>query len=318
MEYKRWFISGLGTKKVSTFFLFLLLSINFIGVETVFGQTSQTAEKDKDKTEQKEYPKRMGARTPAEWLLSSPGLLINLPIKIVFTGVGGTVGFINEKRLVKRVKYKWLTSSDGLLGVRPTYGSSGGGGIKFFRKNLWNEGSKFQITATAGLRSRQKYEMAFKRFNFFSDAVQTNICLGYRMLSDELFYGIGPNTITDDETNFAQEQVYADIGLDTELFKNMTLGAFLTFEQNNVLSGKDKTKPSTTDHYTLATLPGLENEVRMAGGRLEFKYDTRNSVHGTKSGQEISFGGGYTGQIEGSDYGFWKAAGEIKQYITVF
>jgi len=268
---------------------------------------------------QDEYPERYKSREVWEHVLSFPGTLVNLPFKIVLSGVGGTVGIIYKSKIVDKIN-DFLTSDDNLRALRPIYSSRSGAGLKLYQKDILNRNSKAEISTSAGHRYRQKYHIALSGINLFRESVHADISVGYHLYPDEGFYGIGPNSIDDDdnESNYSYEQSSIRFGLGSKLKDKFDLSALLTIENNSILDGKDYDDISTMEMYSITELPGLESEVWLIGTEVRLSCDSRDIQGNPSSGREILLEGGIFRQIENHNYSFWKASLDIKQYIHLF
>lgn len=298
-------------------FLFLLLFILGFGItefQPSYGQTTVTESKDKGK---QEYPQRLKERETWEWILSSPGLLINLPFHILLKGISWTAGNLYVPGSIGPI-YDLLTSDDGLRAARPTYSSRSGVGFKIYQKDLLSKGSKLQGKATAGLRYRQRYQLEFTRLNLFGGLLYSNFIIKYKLYPDESFFGVGKNTNKDERTNFCHEQGLAHLSFGKMLSGKIEMMTTFSFEQNNIFKGKDVEFESTTDIYNKTNLPGLENKVRILGALLELQYNSTIISSSIISGQEVWLGGGFFRQVNKGNYGFWKMNADIRQYIHLF
>ena len=292
------------------------ISICLIGtiicLTSLFGQTRST-DTDSIKTL---YPKKRKNHSAWEHILSFPGTVLNLPFKCLFTGLGATVGYVTETKIIDKT-YDFLTSDDSLRALRPTYTSQGGAGIRIYQKNLINEGSRLELTAAAGLRSRQSYAIGFEGLRLFRRAT-VDIHAGYRLLPDESFYGIGPKTDADDRSNYAHEQTAVGFYLGASINRRLDLDVRFSLEQNNIFGGKNLTLPSIDEAFPSDAIPGLETRVKLAGGMLDLTYDTRNIPGRPTSGGKIGIGAGAYKQLNGETYGFWRIRVGIKRYIRLF
>ncbi|MCP4634163.1 MAG: BamA/TamA family outer membrane protein, partial [candidate division Zixibacteria bacterium] len=299
-------------------FLFIPIISPFFGAEyaVIYAQTDNADAGDTN-SENSEFPEKMKERKTWEWILSSPGLLINLPLNIIFKSIGAVISIDHEIHLVTKIT-ELLTSQDGLRAVRPIYSASGGAGFKYYHKDIFNKNSRFQLAASAGLRYRQKYELSLTRLSLFGKTLFGDIFIGYNIMPDEPFYGISQYSSRDDESLYTHEKVYAYFHLGTQFNKEIAFRAEFDFEQNNILEGRDLDDESVTDIYTNSELPGLQNKLRLIGTNLNIIYNSRNVSGGPTSGQNIDLSGGLYQQADGNDYSFWKFSADIRQYIHLF
>ncbi len=273
---------------------------------------------DSDSTGQIEYPERMKDRETWEWILSSPGLLINLPFAITLKVTEKVVSTVYQPRMVGWM-YDLTTSDDSTRAIRPAYSSRSGLGIKIYQKEMLNEESKIELSAKAGFYNRQKYRLSFEDFRIADTDFFTDFSAGYRFLHNQEFYGIGPDSRKSDQTDHALERWWLYWDLRYRLSERLKYSVGLTFEHTNILQRVGNHEaPATIEVYDASTLPGLENEVRILGYTTGLEYDSRNSIGGPRRGQRIRLNSGIYEQVGDDRYEFWKINGEIRQYIHLF
>ena len=263
------------------------------------------------------YPDKLCGRQTWEKIVSFPGALVFFPVKMVFNGIGTTGGLVYKSKIIDRIQ-DILTFDNEQIKIRPMYSSRSGAGLKFYQKNLINEGSRLGIYTAMWLRSRQDHKFAFEGIHLFRRSIRSDFFIRYRQLPDERFYGFGPESKKDNISNYAFEQTHIQIKLHTELSQKIHLGVLLNLEQNNIHGGKAPSVPSTTDLYKSEHLPGMETNVKMFGSTIEWRYDTRNSRGGPTCGKEILLGSRFYTQLPHTKYGFYKIFFDINQYIHLF
>ena len=79
--------------------------------------------------------------------------------------------------------------------------------------------------------------------SLFGDTLFSDFTVGYQFLSDESFFGIGPDSRESDESNFAHEQATAEASFGTKLGKRLSLDAIIGYDLNDISEGKDKSLP---------------------------------------------------------------------------
>ncbi|MCP4583608.1 MAG: BamA/TamA family outer membrane protein [candidate division Zixibacteria bacterium] len=313
-------INKMGSPKVDLKYIIvislIIAFIGFAGLQPVYAQDDNQSSQSNDSTTT-QYPEKMKDRQTWEWILSSPGLLINLPFTIALTITEIAVSNLYQPQVVGWM-YDVTTSDDSLRAIRPAYSSRSGLGLKVYQKDLLNKGSYIELAAKAGLSNRQKYQLRFEQFDLYRKTLYMDLILGYRFLHEERFYGIGPDTKEEAQTSYTFERGWAILNLGTRLTGRIDLMGIFSLEQSSVLGRKVTDIPATRDMYTLAELPGLESEVKIMSARLNAKYDSRDSKGGPRRGQLIDLSWGMFSQIDDDDYGFWQAAADIRQYVHIF
>lgn len=252
-----------------------------------------------------------------EKIVSFPGTLLNLPFKLVFKTAEHTIAFVDNSQLIPRTQ-DLLESDDGLRGVVPTYASRNGGGIKFYRKNWFNPASKFTLTVMLGVHRRQKYEIEFKNLNL--GPVQGKFGAHYQMLSDESFFGLGPQTRYTEKSLYAHEQAAATFSLEKVWQEQSGVTVQAGANLNNILRGMEtgEKSPNTVEIFTRSTLPGIGEQVRLGFLEMQVWRDTRNHPGKPTAGGEKKITGALYREIAGNEFGFWKLGGDFTQFVHLF
>lgn len=296
-------------------FVSLLLVYAVIDVEQVFSEQIDL-QSPSDTVAAENYPDKIPSHSTWEKIVSAPGKLIYLPFHIILKSVDLVSGVSFEVPFVVELA-DFMVADDGSRGLIPTYASRSGGGLKFYQKGLISDESKLDLAATAGLRWRQQYRFRIRRIDIADGAMEAGLEAQYTLMPDEAFYGIGMSTGKDDETNFAIEQIKAELSLGKRFSKKLASDVVIFFERNSVLEGKDSGTPSTTTQYDSA-LPGLETGVEFYGAGLSIYYDSRNHPGKPTNGWEIALSGETFRQIGDDRYGFYTATVDITRHIHLF
>lgn len=260
-------------------------------------------------------------QTTVEELVSLPGYLVYAPIKSIFELQKFLIQQAFETRIIKgniitRVVDIFI-SNDGRRGIIPTYSSSAGGGLKFYQKGWISPKTKLSLSATMGLRGRQRYQLKFKNIEFGS-RVNSQLLVKYHFQSDESFYGIGPGSSSGDRTNFANELITADLNVGVQVGGSNRIGIIAGFDRNNISDGRNKRYPSSTDVASFAALPGMEGEVKMGRLQLEVYHDSRNHPGRPTAGLEAILRGDVYQQVGDDRYGFSRLYADASYYFRLF
>ena len=268
-----------------------------------------------DEQEREAARERYTARETWETIVSLPGKVIYFPFKMLFTGAAASAAYIDETKIVARVN-DILESDDGLRALKPTYASRYGAGFKVHQKGLLNPQSKLSLRTAMGLRWRQKYELSWEHVRVpggFGD-----LSARYQMLSDESFFGLGPNSSQDEESNYAHEQAAVTAGFGMNLSTSVSWTIQVGYELNDILDGRDTDLPLTTDLYTESTLSGVGSRITIARLGAHLEHDSRNRLGNPSSGGQLSFDAGLAGGLEDDRFGFWRLGVDITRYYHLF
>ena len=280
----------------------------------LLGQTGKK-EPDKKTAKKQDWPKKKSYRYTWEKIISFPGELIFLPVKLILNGTGETIAFIDRTKLIPKTK-DFLKSDDGRRALLPTYSSRSGAGIKIYQKGLLNPESKLTAAAAFGIRNRQDYQLEFKRIKMLRGL--TAFLIRYQFLSDEAFYGTGPDSKFDNESNYAYKRASAEINYGKQFTSKFLLDVLMEFSLNDILKGKNTRLPFTTELYTDEELPGLDEQVRLSSLQLTMQYDSKNRMGNPSAGYEALLMGGVFQDLKNDRYKFWKASADFTKYIHLF
>jgi len=253
-------------------------------------------------------------RSAWEYALSAPGELIYIPLGILLECTKETVEFVDDRKIIPRLQYL-LISEDGLKGAVPTYSSRSGAGFRSFIKDWREPGSRIYLNTTMGLRRRQQYELSFRNFHIFDGLLTTDMKAGYRLLSDEEFYGIGSKTQMDDESNYAHEQIAAGLTAGSDPLQKFSFSLNIGIETSSILGGRKESKPSMKDVFSPVDVPGLDTGITLGSVGLQLRYDSRNTLRNTTAGSIVTLNSSVYGKPGNGDYGFWKTSVDVRQYL---
>lgn len=296
------------------------LCMMFIGnPETIVAQTtSNPAEEEQESDDPETFAKKRRSEAAWETIVSFPGRLVYMPIKVFLTGSVALASYIDDSKVVFIIN-DYLNSDDGRRSVQPVYAARTGGGIAYIQRGLITETSRLTLQATAGLRQRQRYIASIRDVRLGNTA---HFGLGayYQFLSDESFFGLGNDSEERNESNYAHRQSAAELTLGLSLGNSVTLDGLLGYESNEIEEGKDKSLPSTTDPilFPEGTLPGLTEKVEFSKIQLVLHYDGKNHPGRPTAGGELMVNGGLFSEIGDSNFGFWKASFDISHYVNLF
>ena len=262
-------------------------------------------------------PKKYAARYTWEKVISYPLEIIYLPVELFFTGMKSTIGYVDETKLIPRVKYL-LTCDDGSCGVIPTYASLSGGGIKVFQRGWFVPESKLDLLLSVGPKRRQTYQLRFRYNKLFRKPISSNYLIRYKLLPDERYFF---SNIKTNESNFVHEQFTGEATFGKEIGKGRKLNAMFGLNVNNILEGRGKDSDPTSksvESFPKATLPGLGEQVRFFRFELGVQHDSKNRPGNPSAGIEARASAGIYSQIGEDKFGFYKGLFDLKYFINLF
>ena len=262
-------------------------------------------------------PKKYAARYTWEKAISFPLEIVYLPVGLFFKGSKATIEFVDESKLIPRLKYL-LACDDGSCGVIPTYASLSGGGIKVFQRGWFVPESKLDLLLSVGPKLRQTYQLRFRYNKLFRKPISSNYLIRYKLLPDERYFF---SNIETNESNFAHEQITSEATFGKEIGKGRKLNATFGLNVNNILEGRGKESDPTSisvKSFAEATLPGLGEQVRFFRFELGVQHDSKNRPGNPSAGIEAEATTGIYSQIGEDKFGFYKGLFDLKYFINLF
>ena len=258
-------------------------------------------------------PKKYAARYTWEKAISLPIEIVYLPVGLFFEGTKVSIEYVDESKLIPRVKY-FLTCDDGSCGVIPTYSSISGGGVKIFQTGWFGPKSKLDLSLSAGPNRRQAYQLRFRNNKLFKKAISSDYLIRYSLLPDERYFFSKEKT---SETNFAHERFTGEAAFGKEFGNRRKLNFIFGLNVNNILEGRGDT-PSTSKFISKETLPGLGENVKLIRLELGVQHDSKNRPGNPSGGIEARATTGIYSQIGDDKFGFWKGSFDFKYFINLY
>jgi len=225
------------------------------------------------------FPEKMPKRKTWEYVVSAPGYIIYLPFWAVFKVTEGAISLQERYRIGHRLATV-LIAPDGSRGIIPVYSSRSGFGLEYFHKHIPNEDARLNLTASWGLLGRSLYQARARRIGV--GPLTLGGQLTFRDMPDERFYGIGPDSKEEDETNYEIKTATGEIALGKRFSPRFVVGGIIGVDHNITGPGQSDQSPSTTDEYP--GLPGLDEELTVSRLTLAMFYDGSNRPYRPTSG----------------------------------
>ncbi len=281
--------------------------------------TDKPVQQDSTVSDDTPWPEKRSSRSAWENIVSFPGLVVYTPFKLFFQGTKRGVNAAANRKWFDRLA-ALLQFRDVTWGALPTYSSRAGIGLKLYRNDVITEGAQFQLGFSNGIATpkRQRYFLRLKNVRM-GELLRFGARARYQNYADERFYGIGPSSRERDETSFAHENSSFEASLDAHVSKRLIAGINFGYEINNVLPGASDERPTIGDIYTLAELPGLENQLNFWRGIISLAYDGRNAPGNPFGGTMLELNAAtYIQNSDDPQYGFTRMSADISQFINIF
>lgn len=247
------------------------------------------------------FPPKMKTTTGWERLVSLPGTILYVPFWLVFKATEATIALTEDAEVSSRLM-RTITSPDGSHGIMPVYSSRSGFGLQFYQKNVPNDDARIKLAGAYGALGRGLAQARVRRIDLFGGALTFAGQITYRNLPDEKFYGIGPNSLQSDQTNYHLKSLIGELGLGKWLTPKLVVAGIAGADYYKPGPGESDSSPSTTTEYPPGTLPGLYDEIAVTRLMLGFYYAGQNRDVRPSAGWNIEGLSRISGQINGSGY----------------
>lgn len=260
------------------------------------------------------------------------------------------MGQLKSPKLSRFEKY-WLNSEKGGLGSNwwgfsPKFGGfdSGaglGGGVRYWRRDILGTPLEFQGQALFSIRGYKLYSFDFgkvmrsdihrlmgvrgygglynfrgldkKDYNFFWYAT-----FRYRDLPEEDFFGLGNDSLEDNDTDFAQKDK-TFFGTVAYRFLPWALAAGgAGYMKVEISPGSDGTLPNTETVFDDTTAPGLLEDAHYFYGGGAFIVDLRDRPYNPHSGFFFGFAHLRYDDTKETNFSFSKTSYDLRGYLPVF
>jgi hypothetical protein len=148
--------------------------------------------------------------------------------------------------------------------------------------------------------------------DFFSD-----IRLRYRNYPQEGFWGLGPDTTEDAQTNYRLEDVWLTGTAGLHFRSGLRLAAIVGRIEANVGPGQDPGVPSTETVFSLSDAPGLAASPDYWRGGAEVSLDRRDTRDDTRSGYLATFEWTRFADDDPGDYSFDRFRLEYRHFFPL-
>lgn len=295
---------------------FTILLIVFLLVNTLFSQTNADNASNVRQDSVRVYPAKIPDKSTWEKIVSFPGALLYLPLKLIFIGSQETVIFVQESEKLATLR-KMLIPRVRIRGVIPAYSIRSGAGLKYYYNDFFGPGSKLTINSKFGfVDNRQKHYIRLRDMALGNGFVST-VFLQYRYLTRESFFGIGPDSDFRAISSYALEKTTAQLHLGYRISKKVKINAFAQFEQNGIFEGRDKDDPSLIE-VPRDSLPGLGTRIKLGAFGLMLSIDSRNSTGQTTAGWQIEMRAGISDQLSRNQFKYWQLSVDARRFVHLF
>jgi hypothetical protein len=260
------------------------------------------------------FPGKLPAQEPWERWVNLPGTVLWFLPDLALRGAGRAIGLVDEHKIIPKA-HRVLVSEDGPRAILPAYSVRTGAGVVFRKKDLINEGSRLSLFGAAGEDWRHGAAFAFRRIGL-PGALETDLRLDYRFLTEEIYFGIGPRRRHADGADYSRMSLEGAWSLAAFRGSSFSLEATGSLGRDEIIAGRDDDFLPIGALYDEASAPGLDRRSTLAGGRLEMRFDSYDSPD-PKRGGEIRIASGFHNDVGGEPFAFWKSSVRAERLVPI-
>ncbi len=195
----------------------------------------------------------------------------------------------------------------------PSGGSSFGGG---YRK-LFADTAAFDIHGSITITSTKLLATSLHLPLLAQDRLRSVIRVKYQDAPQVAFFGVGNNSLNENETNYAFTPKSARISESLDIARYLRAGGELSYEDYDTAAGESSSVPSIEEIFSPAEVPGLNLDSRYVVGSAFFQFDWRQSPGYTTSGGSYRVDWSDYSQQEGDGFNFKRWDVELIQHLPI-
>jgi hypothetical protein len=192
-------------------------------------------------------------------------------------------------------------------------------------------GVEFRAKALTSTRFYRRFELQAYVKELGDEKTHLDVWFNYQNRTKDNFYGIGPRTPDNNETNFAADQRSYNVSLFRDFTKNLQAGAYFQVANTDSYRGEDDADPPIDQLFSnnpnlppaavAAYLPGLNVNAKLLSYGVFTEFNGRNNDRGLpKGGYGYARLGTFDGLKNGtqfSDFGWTEIELDGRAYIPL-
>ncbi len=272
------------------------------------------------------YPERRTDRNAAEYVLALPSIALQIPVRVLATMIAGPVLLVERNAFLPTIQ-EWLGDLD-VNGIRPVAGlhSKAGliGGLAFQQSDIFSEGVGFRIK---GSYSTHSYKFASLRVGgkrWGSGPFGLTAEGGWRELTRERTYGLGPSSQKSDESNYSYKGAFGNVAFRWQADPKLSIVLLTNLRQYDPGDGRrtstEGNRDSIAARFEGQDFYGLFEKLDLYSVGTEIRLDWRDRPGSSLSGGTEVLQVSYVtaNGPDDTDVGYWKVRGEARQYLNLF
>ncbi len=254
-----------------------------------------------------------------EGILVWPYRVVTLPIWLLSSGIGESVEYLDEKRVLNRLG-KLLGPREGPFGVVLNFSAGGlpglGGGVSLEHDAFFRPGHQFRLRGSATLRGHRRGSLGL-RFPA-GDRGSVEFGAGYRYRPNARYFGRGPNTRADDASFYGHELGWAGASYRRALGASVYLGGSALYSTLGTGPPRDQDTPPLAERFAAALPPGYDSRSSGVSLGLVLSHETADETGRPTGGGIHRFQVSYFRGLGDDETRFWTYRAEMQRFIRLW
>lgn len=300
--------------------LLLLIIAGSLEAQTETGETPP----HRDPQETRELREQYRSEAAWEKVVNFPLRLVFLPVKLVMQGAAYTTGYVYEHKIYQKFG-KTISWDNYQQGIRPTYNARTGKdylyqglGLKYYHKNVFNEGSRLYLIATIDPVDHDWFEAHLKDLSLKNSKFTADLSMGTIDMEDESFHGFGMDTAEAVEVDYENQVFWTRLGLEFHPVPYAQIGIGGGYEHNELGNiEEDRAGLSPEQQLLFDYIESVSGKYNLWSARVELAYDRPHRKHALARNYVLIRGEIFQ-DADDDLYGFSKLTVDLIQDIHLF
>lgn len=226
--------------------------------------------------------------------------------------IEGAALYVQKEKILQRFAEGWRGFHPKLGGL--STGSGFAGGVRYAPR-VTDGKLDFQVSGAVSTRVYQFYDLKFGAPKLFGGKLSTEFYSRYRSYPQEDFFGLGPDSLKQDRTDFAQEDSSYDVTVGLNWTRWLTTGVRAGYLKTNIGRGTDSRFTNTEALFSPTVLPELANQPNFYHTDAFFRIDYRDEPFNTHAGGKYEIAYSYYDDHKLGRHTFRRLDAELQQHF---
>ena len=254
-----------------------------------------------------------------EGMLVWPYRVITFPLKLVSSGVGESLQFLDERKVIERIG-GFLGPRQGPFGVLMQFQAGGlsgfGGGVALEHDAFLSPSNRFRLHATTTLNGTHRAGLGLR---FSTGATgELDVGAGYRVRPNARFFGIGPTAVNSEQSFYTQQLAWAGTSYRQGLGRNFYLGGDVLFSSVDAQLPQEDDDPPIDLVFAGALPVGYGSTSHGVTVGAAFSHINVSETGRPTTGGSRRFRATYFSGLGHDSAAFWTYRVDLQQFLQLW